>query len=69
MSKKAVTKVADKLTKVSETVNIHFYDNAYMVEVSGRDSNDDWTNAKLVCRDLSEIQAILEEVETLPRDN
>lgn len=68
MAKKLITKVADKLAKVNESVNVYFYDNAYMVEVSGRDSNDDWASVKLVCRDLSEVHAILEEVESLPKD-
>lgn len=69
MPKKNITKVADKLAKVGECVNVYFYDNAYMVEVSGRDSNDDWSNVKLVCRDLDEVQAALQEVESLPKDN
>lgn len=69
MAKKNITKVADKLDKVGECVNVYFYDNAYMVEVNGKDQNDDWTTVKLVCRDLAEVQSILEEVETLPRDN
>lgn len=68
MAKKLITKVADKLAKVNESVNVYFYDNAYMVEVSGRDSNDDWASVKLVCRDLSEVHEILEEVESLPKD-
>jgi len=66
---KGITKVSDKLKKVSEQVNVYFYDNAYMVEVSGRDSNDDWSNVKLVCRDLAEVRIILEEVDSLPKDN
>lgn len=69
MAKKNITKVADKLAKVGECVNVYFYDNAYMVEVSGRDSNDDWSNVKLVCKDLSEVQTVLAEVESLPRDS
>ena len=69
MAKKNITKVSDKLTKVGECVNVYFYDNAYMVEVSGRDSNDDWSNVKLVCRDLSEVQAALAEVDSLPKDS
>lgn len=69
MAKKNITKVADKLVKVGECVNVYFYDNAYMVEVTGRDDNEDWANVKLVCRDLNEVQAVLEEVETLPKDN
>lgn len=69
MAKKAITKVADKLAKVNECVNVYFYDNAFMVEVSGRDSKDDWANVKLVCKDLNEVQAVLEEVESLPKDS
>lgn len=69
MAKQVITKVADKLTKVGECVNVYFYDNAYMVEVSGRDKNDDWSNVKLVCRDLNEVHAALEEVDSLPKDS
>ena len=69
MSKKNITKVSDKLLKVGECVNVYFYDNAYMVEVNGRDKNEDWANVKLVCRDLNEVQAVLEEVESLPKDS
>jgi hypothetical protein len=65
---KGITKVSDKLTKVSECVNVYFYDNAYMVEVSGRNEDDNWVAAKLVCRDLSEVQTLLEEVDSLPKE-
>lgn len=61
-------KIGDKLTKVSETVSVHFYDNAYMVEASGRDKNDDWCAVKLMCKDLDEVQKLLQEVESIPRD-
>jgi hypothetical protein len=66
---KGITKVSDKLAKVGECVNVYFYDNAYMVEVSGRDHSDEWSNVKLVCRDLNEVQAALEEVDSLPKDS
>lgn len=69
MSKKPVTKVSDKLSKAGECVNVYFYDNAYMVEVNGRDKNDDWTNVKLVCRTLDEVKTVLEEAESLPRES
>ena len=68
MAKKNITKVADKLAKVSENVIIYFYDNAYMVEVSGKNAEDDWATAKLVCRDLTEVQTLLEEVDSLPKE-
>ena len=69
MPKKPITKVADKLTKVGECVNVHFYDNAYMVEVTGRDHNDDWSNIKLVCKDMDEVVKVLQEVESLERES
>lgn len=65
---KGITKISDKLSKVGETVNVYFYDNAYMVEVSGRNAEDDWAVAKLVCRDLSEVQTLLEEADSLPKE-
>ena len=65
---KGIAKVSDKLAKVGECVNVYFYDNAYMVEVSGRNADDDWATAKLVCRDLTEVQALLEEVDSLPKE-
>lgn len=65
---KGITKVSDKLTKVSECVNVYFYDNAYMVEVSGRNEEDNWVAVKLVCRDLNEVQVLLEEVDSLPKE-
>lgn len=69
MPKKPITKVSDKLTKVSECVNVYFYDNAYMVEVTGRDNNDDWSNIKLVCKDMDEVVKVLQEVESLERES
>jgi len=62
-------KISDKLTKVGECINVYFYDNAYMVEANGRDKNDDWCSVKLMCKDLDEVQALLHEVEGLPRDS
>lgn len=63
------SKIADKLAKVGECVNVYFYDNAYMVEANGRDKKDDWANVKLMCKDLDEVQALLREVESLPKDS
>jgi len=63
-----ITKFSDKLNKTNESVSVYFYDNAYMVEVSGRDDNDDWLTVKLVAKDLDEVAAMLEEIDGLPKD-
>lgn len=64
-----ITKISDKIAKVGECVNVYFYDNAYMVEATGRDKKDDWVTVKLMCKDLIEVQTLLQEVESLPKDN
>jgi hypothetical protein len=55
-------KVSDKLTKVNDTVTVNIYDNGFMVEISGRDHSDDWSQAKIVCSELEDVTAILQEV-------
>ena len=39
--KKTVKTLSDKLTKVNENFTINMYDNGFMIEVGGRDDNDD----------------------------
>ena len=47
MAKKLIKKISDKLTKINDSLTINLFDNGYMVEVSGRDDNDDWTQVKI----------------------
>jgi hypothetical protein len=54
--------VSDKLIKVNDTVTINIYDNGFMVEVSGRDHDDEWSQAKIVCSDLDIVSAVLQEI-------
>lgn len=63
-----INKFSDKLVKAGECVNVYFYDNAYMVEVTGRDSSDDWLTVKLVAKDLTEVSSMLTEIDSLPRE-
>jgi hypothetical protein len=55
-------RVSDKLTKVNDTVTINIYDNGFMVEVSGRDHDEEWSQAKIVCSDLDIVSAVLQEI-------
>ncbi len=68
MARLSLMKVSDKLTKVGEVVNVHFYDNGFMCEVSGRNATDDWATVKLICRNLAEVQEVMLEVSTMPRE-
>jgi hypothetical protein len=57
----------DKLTKTDDALTVHMYDNGFMVEVQGRDSNDDWATAKIICNSLDEVVDIIKEAAAMDR--
>jgi hypothetical protein len=59
----------NKLTKVNESITINRYDNGWMVEVSGRDSDNEWKNSKIVCNTEEEVLAVVKEYNTMELDN
>lgn len=61
-------KVSDKLKKVSESINIIMYDNGYVIEVQGRDLNDNYTTAKIMCHTVDQLLELVKEAATAPRD-
>ena len=65
---KKVTKIADKLEKVSDSFTVYRYDNGFGIEISGRDSENDWTNAKIVCTSLADLNILIGEATSLPLD-
>ena len=56
MSKKLI-----KLAKVNESITVNRYDNGWMVEVSGRDKENDWKTAKILCSTEEEMMAVVRE--------
>ena len=54
-----------KLTKVNENITINRYDNGWMVEVGGRDDDDNWKNAKILCNTEEEMLAVVKEWNTM----
>jgi len=59
--------IASKLAKVDESMTVQMYDNGFMFEISGRDSDDDWATAKIVCANIDEVMTLVKEATTLPR--
>jgi hypothetical protein len=59
--------IASKLAKVDETMTIQMYDNGFMFEISGRDDEDDWATAKIVCANIEEVMKLVQEATTLKR--
>lgn len=68
MATKKIGKLSDKLAKAGDSLNVYIYDNGFMVEVSGRDSNDDWKTAKIMCQTLDDVSAVIKEATEMERD-
>lgn len=62
-----MTQVADKLIKVSENFTINMYDNGYMIEVGGRNEDDDWKTSKIMVTSVEELFEIIKEITNMER--
>lgn len=59
----------NKLSKVNESITINRYDNGFMVEVGGRDDENDWKTAKVLCNTEEEMIAVIREWNSMELDN
>ena len=55
------------MSKCNDNLTVYMYDNGYMVEVSGNDSNSDWKSAKIMCQTLEEVYAVIAEASAMER--
>ncbi len=69
ISRKIIMAKLTKLEKVSESITINRYDNAWMVEIGGRDKKEEWKNSKTVCNTEEELIALIKEYNALNLDN
>jgi hypothetical protein len=58
--------ISDKLVKVNENFTINRHDNGFMIEVGGRDDNDDWKSAKVIVSTEDELIEVIKEALSLP---
>lgn len=61
--------VSDKLEKVSDSFTINMYDNGFMVDVSGRDSDGEYKSARILCQNLEQVVALVTEITSMERDS
>ncbi len=61
-------KLSDKLAKCNDSLTVNMYDNGYMVEVSGQDSENDWKSAKIMCPTLEQVYAVIAEAAAMERN-
>ena len=59
----------NKLAKVNDSFTINRYDNGFMVEVGGRDAENDWKNCKILCNSEDELFAVIKEAITMEMDS
>ena len=58
----------NKLSKVNESITINRYDNGFMVEVGGRDDENEWKTAKVLCNTEEEMIAVIKEWNSMEID-
>jgi hypothetical protein len=64
-----MAKKLSKLDKVNESFTINRYDNGFMVEVSGRDKENDWKTAKVMCSTEAELFEVVKEALAMELDS
>jgi hypothetical protein len=62
MTRIPLAKVSDKLTKVNDSFTINIYDNGFMVEVGGRDEDDEWETSKVLVSNFDDLVEVIREV-------
>lgn len=68
MAKKSISKISDKLIKVSDSFSVQMYDNGFMFEISGRNSDEDWRSVKILCNTQEQLIALINEATEMTRD-
>jgi len=58
-----------KLAKVSESFTINRYDNGFMIEVGGRDQENEWKTAKVMCATQDELIEVIKEALSMELDD
>ena len=69
MAKNDVATIGNKLAKVNESFTINMYDNGYMLEISGKDSDGEWKTAKIMCTTVDQLLALVQEATESTRDD
>jgi hypothetical protein len=65
----SMAKKLSKLDKVNESITVNRYDNGFMVEVGGRDKENDWKTAKVLCSTEAEMLDVVKEWNSMEIDS
>ncbi len=64
----AKMKISDKLAKVDTSFSISRYDNGFLIEVSGRNKDEDYKTAKILVQTADELLELVREAVTMEID-
>ena len=64
-----MTKKLNKLASVNESFTVNRYDNGFMIEVGGRDNDNDCKNCKVLCSSEEELFAVIKEALSMKLDS
>ena len=64
-----MAKKLNKLEKVNESFTVNRYDNGFMIEVGGRDKENDWKTAKVMCSTEADLIEVIKEALSMPLDD
>ena len=67
--KKTVKTLSDKLSKVNENFTIYMYDNGFMIEINGRDADDEWATAKIMVNSVDDLIGLVREAVDMERQS
>ena len=61
-------KLNEKLEKVNDNFSVYMYDNGFMLEISGRSEDGEWSTAKILCKDMDQLIDLINEAAVMERD-
>lgn len=64
-----MAKISEKIAKVNESFTINRYDNGFVIEVGGRDYNDEWKTSKIIVATEDELVTLVREAVNLPKED
>jgi hypothetical protein len=64
-----MAKKLSKLAKVNESFTVNRYDNGFMIEIGGRDEENDWKTCKILCGSKEELFNVIEEALSMEIDS
>lgn len=67
MTKKSIKTISDKLAKVNDNFIVNMYDNGFMIDVGGQDSDGEWASVRILCSTFEELGTLIHEATTMER--